>query len=1099
MEGSAELNESMENSAETPHLKRKENDQLHSQTDCIAFQIQNPAPVISEETGWTEHLSSLRSPEMLLETLAGKGSHHDLGRHCVSEPPASSCPSNYPGTVMEKLTLRNVNSPKVLYTSGVPGSVEDSPIRKGLWHNLTRIVGGSRTDSVPNEFLRVGDGGKGVGSFMPQSMVKRNLQFTQLNLNHLKTPNNVVEGDSKDFSKSDIARHPTVNSTKVLSASGFRQFLMKSTLKGKGIAYSQQRTDNDSGPFTQSQDNVGIDDHKMKASESSHKPIAKADEMALLGGSVECVDSNVQHDGTTLRDWLKQNHRMSSKFERLQIFKQILKLVDASHSQGHALQHLKPSHFVVPSSGFVKYIGSINAKVQAGSWLFSINHQDIGLETHLKRKRSMEYDTKLQDSLSHKQLKLGCDQELQGTLSRKHQRLRGKNQTVVQLQKYPSRTADLQGSLAEEVYDGDIRTASFDEEFSEQIHLVDLYKSSKIPARKNIFDFSFQEPASGILSLEDRWYASPEKLNANSCPLSSNIYSLGVLFFELFCSFETEEVHLAAMSNLRHRILPPSFLSECPKEAGFCLWLLHPDPSARPKSREISSSNLIFECNNVSAIDQLSVSIDEEDAEAYLLLQFLSSLKDQNENQAAKLVADIHCLETDIAEVERRYLSGVESISNANGLPASSRDNSDVSIQIGTMLSWSVSNVNEERLMKNIEQLKHAYFYMRSNVKLSETNVATRSDIGVLRIRDNFSQFQDAAGIKEESTDCLGSFFEGLCKYARYSKFEVRGSIRNVDILNSANVICSLSFDRDEEYFAAAGVSKKIKIFEFGALLNEAFDVHYPLIEMSSRSKLSCVSWNNYIKNYLASTDYDGVVQLWDANTGQGFTQYAEHEKRAWSVDFSSVDPTKLASGSDDCSVKLWSIKERNCIATIRNVANVCCVQFSPHSSHLLTFGSADNKIFCYDLRNTRGPWCTLSGHGKAVSYVKFVDSDTLVSASTDNTLKLWDLNKSSTSGLSSNACSLTFTGHTNEKNFVGLTVLDGFIACGSETNEVYAYHKALPMPITSHKFGSIDPITGQETGDDNGQFVSSVCWRTKSNMIVVANSSGSLKLLQLV
>ncbi|MCH98083.1 protein SPA1-RELATED 2-like, partial [Trifolium medium] len=36
------------------------------------------------------------------------------------------------------------------------------------------------------------------------------------------------------------------------------------------------------------------------------------------------------------------------------------------------------------------------------------------------------------------------------------------------------------------------------------------------------------------------------------------------------------------MSDLHHRILPPAFLSENPKEAGFCLWLLHPEPSSRP-------------------------------------------------------------------------------------------------------------------------------------------------------------------------------------------------------------------------------------------------------------------------------------------------------------------------------------------------------------------------------------------------------------------------------------------------------------------------------------------------------------------------------------
>lgn len=51
-------------------------------------------------------------------------------------------------------------------------------------------------------------------------------------------------------------------------------------------------------------------------------------------------------------------------------------------------------------------------------------------------------------------------------------------------------------------------------------------------------------------------------------------------------------------------------------------------------------------------------------------------------------------------------------------------------------------------------------------------------------------------------------------------------------------------------------------------------------------------------------------MQMWDASTGGGFSQYMEHQKRAWSVDFSPVDPAKFASGSDDCSVKLWNINE---------------------------------------------------------------------------------------------------------------------------------------------------------------------------------------------
>lgn len=64
---------------------------------------------------------------------------------------------------------------------------------------------------------------------------------------------------------------------------------------------------------------------------------------------------------------------------------------------------------------------------------------------------------------------------------------------------------------------------------------------------------------------------------------------------------------------------------------------------------------------------------------------------------------------------------------------------------------------------------------------------------------------------------------------------------------------------------------------------------------------------------------------------------------------------------------------------------------------------------------------------------------------------------------------------------------------------QVYAYYRSLPMPITSHKFGSVDPISGQETTDNNEPFVSSVCWREKYNMVVAANSSGRIELLQMV
>lgn len=108
------------------------------------------------------------------------------------------------------------------------------------------------------------------------------------------------------------------------------------------------------------------------------------------------------------------------------------------------------------------------------------------------------------------------------------------------------------------------------------------------------------------------------------------------------------------------------------------------------------------------------------------------------------------------------------------------------------------------------------------------------------------------------------------------------------------------------QVFATAGVSKRISLYEYSAIMaNPAAETHCPSQELVTRSKLSCLSWNKYLKTYLASSDYEGVVHVWDIATGQNVAEYEAHEKRIWSVDFCHTDPMLLMSGSDDGMVKV--------------------------------------------------------------------------------------------------------------------------------------------------------------------------------------------------
>lgn len=56
----------------------------------------------------------------------------------------------------------------------------------------------------------------------------------------------------------------------------------------------------------------------------------------------------------------------------------------------------------------------------------------------------------------------------------------------------------------------------------------------------------------------------------------------------------------------------------------------------------------------------------------------------------------------------------------------------------------------------------------------------------------------------------------------------------------------------------------------------------------------------------LASSDYEGAVQLWDTNVGRATRTLREHERRCWTVQFNNVDPHLIASGSDDSKVCLF-------------------------------------------------------------------------------------------------------------------------------------------------------------------------------------------------
>lgn len=495
-------------------------------------------------------------------------------------------------------------------------------------------------------------------------------------------------------------------------------------------------------------------------------------------------------------------------------------------------------------------------------------------------------------------------------------------------------------------------------------------------------------------------------------------------------------------------------------------------------------------------------------AQNKLLHEFLKQLLQQKEDQKNQLIREVALIKKDIEEVENILREVHEKCPTLEDVEKTVGNETDAKVvAMKNEMINLIDTIGSTMLNKKGSTESEALNGSQKTLDHNASSLATRRR----RMHAHFDDFvqcyfssrsKDLFFGKEgvdSKTKCadpqsgLDLFRENLIKFSRYNVLRPLATLNySSDLFNNSTIVSSIEFDKDNEFFAIAGVTKRIKVFDYGAVVRDNVDIHYPCVEMVSSSKISCVSWNTYHKSILASSDYEGTVTVWDASTGQRTKTFQEHEKRCWSVDFNDVDTRLIASGSDDARVKLWSLNIEHSVATLEAKANVCCVKFNPRSSCHLAFGSADHCVHYYDLRNMKEALAVFKGHRKAVSYVKFLNVEDIVSASTDSQLKMWNINTP--------YCLRSFVGHVNEKNFVGLATDGDYVACGSENNALYIYYKGLTKQLFSYKFDAVRSVLEHERKDDEpNEFVSAVCWRQHSNVVVAANSQGTIKILELV
>lgn len=280
---------------------------------------------------------------------------------------------------------------------------------------------------------------------------------------------------------------------KTTPPSSFSQFLLTKATKGKRIADGEPDACSGFDGLVMGQNNgKTCNQNEAKRTASNLLSEENASNIQLLSHISDLSHARSPGDGISLRQWLKPWHCTASKLEKLQLFGKIVELVDFAHSQGVILQDLQPSCFMLLPSNRIKYVGSS-----------ATNKMEPVVLKKLHENRPLEQVSAAFSRKGAKQQKVDADMMSFRSSHQFSSSCAFKSNSVNRVDRH--------------------ETAEQNSENMGQNNCS--YQTSSV---------AYQwKSVSPYIHLEEKWYASPEELDNGVCSLSSNIYNLGVLLFEV--------------------------------------------------------------------------------------------------------------------------------------------------------------------------------------------------------------------------------------------------------------------------------------------------------------------------------------------------------------------------------------------------------------------------------------------------------------------------------------------------------------------------------------------------------------------------------------
>lgn len=309
------------------------------------------------------------------------------------------------------------------------------------------------------------------------------------------------------------------------------------------------------------------------------------------------------------------------------------------------------------------------------------------------------------------------------------------------------------------------------------------------------------------------------------------------------------------------------------------------------------------------------------------------------------------------------------------------------------------------------------------------------NDHNILFLNSDFTLHRQFSGHLEEVLDLalIGKDGSHVVVISNSSKVKVfcRQTMECQILAGHSDTVLAVSACPKKCLFATSSKDNAVRVWKFDPDTSQVTCVavghgHTQAVHTLAFSRLSA--------SFLVSGSEDSTLKLWtvpaevELDRGRLATLHTSSTERAHEKDINyvAVAPNDqfLASASQDKTAKLWSLPDM----TLQGVARghrrgVWCVQFSPEDRVFVT-SSADGTIKMWNLADFS---CmqTFEGHDSSVLRVLFISrGKQLLSSDSEGLLKLWTIK--------TNTCEKTIDAHEGKAWALTITTGEDFVLTGA-------------------------------------------------------------------